>query len=52
MPALFAIGDLHGDYDKGLEVLRLCGLIDEAGHWSGGDATLVQTGDLHAVTNQ
>lgn len=41
-----AIGDLHGDLDSALAVLRLAGLVDRTGHWSGGAATLVQTGDL------
>lgn len=40
-----AIGDLHGDLDNALDVLRLAGLIDEAARWSGGTTTLVQTGD-------
>ena len=42
---LVAIGDLHGDLDNAIAVLRLAGLADEAGHWSGGNSTLVQTGD-------
>jgi len=41
-----AIGDVHGDLDAFTDLLRKCGLIDEARHWSGGKATLVQTGDL------
>lgn len=41
-----AIGDLHADLPAALAVLRLAGLVDESGAWSGGDATLVQTGDL------
>ena len=42
---LFAIGDLHGDLEQSQAALRLLGLVDEAG-WAGGNATLVQTGDL------
>lgn len=42
---LVAIGDLHADLPQALAVLRLAGLVDEAGRWSGGTATLVQTGD-------
>ena len=42
---IVAIGDLHGDLDATLAVLRLAGLVDEAGRWSGGHAVLVQTGD-------
>jgi hypothetical protein len=41
-----AIADLHGDIDAGLRALRLAHLIDESGAWAGGDAVLVQTGDL------
>ena len=41
-----AVGDVHGDVDALKEVLRLAGLIDEKGRWSGGKAHLVQTGDL------
>ena len=42
---LVAVGDLHGDLDAALDVLRMAGLVDDAGAWSGGTATLVQTGD-------
>jgi len=41
-----AIGDLHGDLEQALDVLRLAGLVDASGRWSGGEAVLVQTGDL------
>lgn len=41
-----AIGDIHGDLDAFVDLLRKCGLIDEARHWIGGKATLVQTGDM------
>ena len=43
---LVAIGDLHGDVPAGILALRLAGLADEAGHWTGGAAWLVQTGDV------
>jgi len=43
---LVAVGDLHGDLHDALAVLRLAKLIDDEGHWSGGSATLVQTGDV------
>lgn len=46
LPArLVAVGDLHGDLDNALAVLRLAGLVDATGRWSGGAAVLVQTGD-------
>ncbi|KAL0042325.1 hypothetical protein WJX77_009183 [Trebouxia sp. C0004] len=41
-----AIGDLHGDLEQGYTALRLAGVVDVQGSWSGGKATLVQTGDL------
>ncbi|MBI4956073.1 MAG: metallophosphoesterase [Myxococcales bacterium] len=42
---LVAVGDLHGDLAATRRVLRLAGVLDEADHWAGGDAWLVQTGD-------
>lgn len=41
-----AVGDVHGAYDELVSILRSSGLLDADGHWSGGEATLVQTGDL------
>ena len=41
-----AIGDVHGDYDDFVSILRRAGLIDEQNHWKGGKTTFVQTGDL------
>lgn len=41
-----AIGDVHGDFDDFSLILKRVGLIGEGNHWSGGHATLVQTGDL------
>ncbi len=43
---LVAVGDLHGDVEASLAVLRLSGLVDAAGAWSGGANWLVQTGDI------
>ncbi|CAI9776370.1 unnamed protein product [Fraxinus pennsylvanica] len=43
---LIAIGDLHGDLYKGKQALRLAGLIDLNGRWSGGSSTVVQVGDI------
>lgn len=42
---LVAIGDLHADLPQALAVLQMAGLVDDAGRWSGGRDTLVQTGD-------
>ena len=42
---LVAIGDIHGAYDEFVTILKRSGLINDALAWSGGRATLVQTGD-------
>lgn len=44
--AIVAIGDVHGDYDDFVGILRRVGLIDKQNHWAGGKTTLVQVGDL------
>ncbi len=41
-----AVGDVHGDPAALLRVLQLAGVVDAGGAWSGGTATLVQTGDI------
>jgi Calcineurin-like phosphoesterase len=41
-----AIGDLHGEYDKFVDMLNTAGLIDAHGDWSGGQTHLVQLGDV------
>ena len=41
-----AVGDIHGAGDELKTILRRTGLIDLADRWSGGTATLVQTGDV------
>ena len=41
-----ALGDLHGDLQAAERVLKLAGIIDDSHSWVGGDATLVQLGDL------
>ncbi|MFP6808589.1 MAG: metallophosphoesterase [Pseudomonadales bacterium] len=43
---IVAIGDLHGDYEQFRAVLKMTGLIDNRGRWSGGKTHLVQTGDI------
>lgn len=40
-----AIGDIHGDYDNFVQVLREVGLVDAGGRWIGGNDQLVQLGD-------
>jgi hypothetical protein len=41
-----AIGDVHGSYEGLRTILRTTGLTDAQDRWIGGDAILVQTGDL------
>jgi hypothetical protein len=43
---IVAIGDLHGDYENYLAALRAADLIDRRGRWVGGEAHLVQSGDI------
>lgn len=43
---IVAVGDLHGDYDQYLKVMRSAGLMDKRGRWAGGHTHLVQTGDV------
>ena len=44
-PRIVAIGDLHGDLEATVEVLKLAGAIDDDLQWIGGDLVVVQTGD-------
>jgi hypothetical protein len=41
-----AIGDVHGDYDQFVRLLRSAQLIDAKDRWTGGKTHLVQTGDV------
>jgi hypothetical protein len=43
---ILAIGDIHGEYEGLVSILREIGLVDQENHWIGGNATLVQTGDF------
>lgn len=43
---IVAIGDIHGAYDGFVGILQSAGLIDSKRQWSGGNAVLVQTGDV------
>ena len=45
-PRVVALGDLHGDLPQTERALRLAGVVDEQGRWSGGPTVLVQTGDV------
>ena len=42
---IVAMGDVHGDYQRFLELLRTAGLVDGRNSWTGGDTHLVLTGD-------
>ena len=43
---IVAIGDIHGDYGRLVEVLQAVGLIDKTNGWCGGKTHLVQMGDV------
>jgi len=43
-----AIGDLHGDKDALIAVLRMASLIDSGDRWTGGTTHVVQMGDVPA----
>ena len=43
---IVAVGDVHGDYETFVRVLQQVGLLGEDLAWSGGETTLVQTGDF------
>eukprot|EP00760_Papus_ankaliazontas_P018464 PhM_4_TR17501/c0_g1_i1/m.5191 len=43
---LYAIGDLHGDYENTVRILSMTGLVDSSMTWIGGDYILVQLGDM------
>lgn len=45
---IVAVGDLHGDYDQALAILRMAEVVDDDGHWIGDrtNTTLVQVGDM------
>ena len=41
-----AVGDVHGAYDRLLEILRTARVIDDKARWIGGRTHLVQLGDV------
>lgn len=43
---IVAVSDVHGDYDRFVDVLVMAGLVDDRGNWSGGNTTLIQLGDV------
>jgi hypothetical protein len=44
--SLYVVGDTHGHFHALMDGLGNAGLIDEAGHWTGGRKHLVFAGDL------
>jgi hypothetical protein len=40
------IGDIHGDYESFLKILKGTGVVDQELHWAAGKAHFVQTGDV------
>ncbi|MFT7286118.1 MAG: hypothetical protein ACI87W_000222 [Halieaceae bacterium] len=44
--SIVAVGDLHGDYDNYIEVLREAGIVDRRGQWIAGETHFVQLGDV------
>ncbi len=43
---IIAVGDVHGDYENFVSILRGVGLVGESLAWTGGATHLVQTGDV------
>lgn len=43
---IVAVGDVHGDYEQFVTVLRQSGVIDGKSRWAGGRTHLVQLGDV------
>jgi hypothetical protein len=43
---IYAIGDIHGDFNAFILCLRKANLIDTNFHWCGGKAHVVQVGDI------
>ena len=41
-----AIGDIHGDYDNYIAVLKNAGVVNRWGKWAAGQTHLVQVGDI------
>jgi Calcineurin-like phosphoesterase len=41
-----AVGDVHGAYDRFVEILKEAGILDSRARWSGGRTHFVQVGDV------
>ncbi len=46
VPRVVAVGDVHGAFDNMVAVLKTAGILDEKLKWKGGNAHLVQNGDV------
>jgi hypothetical protein len=45
-PRIVAVGDVHGDLNSFVAILKAAQILDGNGKWSGGNSILVQTGDV------
>lgn len=43
---IIAVGDVHGDYDNFVKILKRSGVVDERLSWAAGKTHLIQTGDV------
>jgi diadenosine tetraphosphatase ApaH/serine/threonine PP2A family protein phosphatase len=43
---IVAVGDVHGAYDRFLEILKIAGVLDASARWAAGNAHVVQLGDI------
>ena len=43
---IVAVGDVHGDFDQFVSIMRKAELIDTGNNWIAGETHLVQTGDI------
>jgi len=43
---IFVVGDIHGEYERVIDLLSGNGIIDNGGNWSWGDGHLVFIGDI------
>jgi hypothetical protein len=43
---IVAVGDIHGDCDNFVKIIKSAGLVDERLKWTGGKTHFVQTGDI------
>ncbi len=46
VPRMFAVSDIHGEYDALVDLLQAAGIIDQGLNWSWGDGHLVIVGDI------